>query len=336
LQGEGLGVRVEMGSNMPPRRAFVRTALISLTSLAAGCAREEVRAPTADEEDLKSLRAVDPKYVAYRETGRIETAMHAPRGIACANGDVLVVVGDSSAIWFKLSGKPARSVDVAGDPTSVAVSPDGTTYVGLTDHVEVFSDAGVRTSVWPILGTRAHITSLALGRNDVFVADAGARSVLRCRQDGAIVARIGQKDEGSGYPGLIVPSPHLDVAAAADGGVYVSNPGMHRVEKHSAEGRFLSSWGSPANTLDAFCGCCNPTDFALLPDGKFVTSEKGIPRVKVYDAGGTFLEVVAGPDAFVSHAMGLDVCVTPDGRVLVLDPPSKSVRLFTRVAGKIG
>ena len=31
-----------------------------------------------------------------------------------------------------------------------------------------------------------------------------------------------------------------------------------------------------------FFGCCNPAQLAVLPDGRFVTAEKGIPRVKIY------------------------------------------------------
>ncbi|MBM3243119.1 hypothetical protein FJZ31_43220, partial [Candidatus Poribacteria bacterium] len=44
--------------------------------------------------------------------------------------------------------------------------------------------------------------------------------------------------------------------------------------------------------IDGFCGCCNPVNFAMLPDGRFVTCEKGLPRVKIYDADGTFSGVV--------------------------------------------
>jgi glucose/arabinose dehydrogenase len=58
--------------------------------------------------------------------------------------------------------------------------------------------------------------------------------------------------------------------------------------------------------------------------------------VKVYSSSGQFQEVVAGPDAFVSNTMGLDLAVAPDGSVLVLDPKAKVVRVFQRTGAKAG
>ena len=89
-------------------------------------------------------------------------------------------------------------------------------------------------------------------------------------------------------------------------------------------------WGAPGSDLASFCGCCNPVDFALMPDGGFVTGEKGIPRVKVHTAQGRFVEFVAGPDQFASNTMSLDLAVSHDGRVLVLDAIQGAVRVFSR------
>jgi hypothetical protein len=83
-------------------------------------------------------------------------------------------------------------------------------------------------------------------------------------------------------------------------------------------------------TLDGFCGCCNPSHLALTPDGKFITSEKGLPRVKVYDRAGRFECVVAGPDRFARDTVGLDVAVDSTGRILVLDPAAGAVRVFEK------
>ena len=65
-------------------------------------------------------------------------------------------------------------------------------------------------------------------------------------------------------------------------------------------------------------------------------------RDRVYDSGGDFVGVVAGPEKFVEHdrrtsatdvspsLIGLDVAVDSRGRVLVLDPALSEVRIFTR------
>jgi hypothetical protein len=71
-----------------------------------------------------------------------------------------------------------------------------------------------------------------------------------------------------------------------------------------------------------------------------VTSEKGLPRIKVYDATGRFESVVAGleqleiehqsvvdPRTAGQHS-AFDVATDTQGRVLVLDPRRKVVRIF--------
>ena len=97
--------------------------------------------------------------------------------------------------------------------------------------------------------------------------------------------------------------------------------------------------------IEGFCGCCNPVNFAMLPDGRFVTCEKGLPRAKVYDADGAFASVVAGPEAFLENGRtctlddlsncqtgGLNVAVDSQGHVLVMDPIERVVRIFAEIS----
>jgi hypothetical protein len=94
---------------------------------------------------------------------------------------------------------------------------------------------------------------------------------------------------------------------------------------------------------DGFSGCCNPAAFALLPDGGFVTAEKGLPRVKIYDAEGVFVGFVAGAEEFAEAGVvgydkgaagdaegALDVAADSQGRILVLEPRTGRIRVFTR------
>ncbi len=89
----------------------------------------------------------------------------------------------------------------------------------------------------------------------------------------------------------------------------------------------MRSWGLSSNGLEGFGGCCNPTDIALLPDGRVVTSEKGLPRVKVYSADGQLLSVVVPPEEFRPNAVGIDLAAS-GMTIAVLDPDDDVVRLY--------
>jgi hypothetical protein len=164
----------------------------------------------------------------------------------------------------------------------------------------------------------------------VWVGDAGRKLVDHYSRAGQLLGSLGKRDDARKIPGLTTPSPHLDVAVAAGGAVVVTNPGRCAVETYDTGGGLKASWGRASNDLDGFCGCCNPTDLAILPDGKIVTSEKGLPRVKVYLPDGTLESLIAQPPDIAQAAAGIDLAVGADGRVWVLDPAARVVKVFAR------
>ncbi|MCX7803772.1 MAG: hypothetical protein N3A38_01150, partial [Planctomycetota bacterium] len=99
------------------------------------------------------------------------------------------------------------------------------------------------------------------------------------------------------------------------------------IEQYAPYGRFMSSWGRPSMGLDGFCGCCNPTDIAVFPDGRVVTSEKGIARLKVHDPAGNVLAYI-GPSFFDAGAAGIDLAVSFSGEIYAADPSSGRILVF--------
>jgi hypothetical protein len=67
-----------------------------------------------------------------------------------------------------------------------------------------------------------------------------------------------------------------------------------------------------------------------LEDDSFVTSEKGIARVKIYNRIGNLVSVVAAADLFIEGTVGLDLAVDSAQRIYVLDPMQKAVRIFAK------
>jgi hypothetical protein len=146
--------------------------------------------------------------------------------------------------------------------------------------------------------------------------------------DAELVGEVVAQALGRETPGFVVPSPYFDLAIAPSGLLFVANPGRQRVESYFEDGTLVSVWGKASFDLDGFSGCCNPSHLAVLPDGRLVTSEKGLVRVKVHDAEGRFLGVVAEGAALGEDTAPREVAADSSGRVVILDPATRSVRVF--------
>jgi len=290
--------------------------------------------------DLAELRKVDPKLILYDAVATIRTGFEDARAIAVdADGRIAIAADSAIHLWPRdgLTAKldPARTKVIKTERTPLCLAwSAGRVYAGVGGKVEIYDDAGDRQAVWDMGNDKAVLTSIAVSEQDVFVADAGNRLVLHYERSGKLIGPIGRKDPDRRVPGFIIPSPYFDLAMAPDGLLRVANPGRLRIEAYTTAGDMEFSWGRPSPRISGFSGCCNPVNFAVLPDGRFVTCEKGLRRVKLYDAEGKFLGVVAPPSAFATdpplgRKVGeLDVAVGPDGRILVLDPYTGLVKVF--------
>lgn len=294
--------------------------------------------------DLSQLAKVDPNLILYAESGPIiRTGFGQSRAIGLDSTGRVCVAGDRAIRIFDASGNVERTIAIAGEPQCFTVLDDGTIYVGMRDHVEVLDAQGKVTASWEPLGEEAVLTSIAKHGDVVFVADAGHRIVLHYDTAGTLVGHIGEKDPDRDIPGFSIPSPHFDLAVSRDGLLRVADPGRNRIDTFTQDGSLEFWWGERSNGIKGFCGCCNPVSFALLADGGFVTAEKGLVRVKVFNSDGAFVGVVAGPDRFAAgkqmkicetpeecQGVALDVAAGADGRIYVLDPTDNTVKVFDK------
>ena len=277
------------------------------------------------EYSIEDYRKVDPALVKYRELEPIVPAIGKIAALAVGE-DGRIYIGGENAIGI-VGGE---TVPVSGTPSCLAVDEQGNLFAGMRDHVEMISPNG-DVDVWDSPGEKALLTSIAVDIWYVYAADAGSRRIWRYdrRNPHGKPLEIGKKDWANGVRGFYVPSPFFDVAISrADGSLWAVNPGYHALENYRPDGMPLSSWDASGMNIEGFSGCCNPSHFALLPDGAFVTAEKGLPRVKIHNLDGSLRCVVAVPDQFDDGVTGLDVAVGDEGKIYVLDPSRNQVRIF--------
>lgn len=301
----------------------------------------------AFQYNLANLRKIDPASITYEEKGTFETGLANNVAVA-ADGETVYVAGGRRLRSFVV-GKPVDEFALEGEAHALAVT-GGHAYVALADRVcEAQLNGGATPAwrTWDRAGGKVNFTSVAVGEREVYVADAGNRVVWRYDKAGKLLGSIGQANKDKGVPGLVVPSAHFDVAIGADGLLRVVNPGLRRVEAFTPEGDLEFSWGRESTEADGFSGCCNPSAIVALGDGRLVTAEKGqLAMVKIFKAdghgsGGVLDAIVAGPDKFrelgeSASTLAPDLAVDSRGRVLVLDPALKQVRVFVSktVAGQ--
>jgi hypothetical protein len=333
------------------RRRFISGTASTPTILALGGAGINALAQKARAAanpfayDIERFGRTDPRLIRYEQVAGFPSGAAQPRRIKVGEDGRFYIAGSTGVIVIDANGSLVSKIALASPAQCIAVAAEGSVFVGLQDHIEVFDREGARQQTWEVPGKKTWLTAVALGESDLFAADSGNRVILRYDRSGKLVGRIGEKNKERNIPGFIVPSPYLDVVAGKDGLLRVNNPGRHRVELYTVEGDYELAWGKPSAGIEGFCGCCNPVALAMLPDGSCVTCEKGLPRVKVYSGQGAFESVVAGPETFPDHAGpgriydasdctlgGLDAAVDKSGRVCVLDLVSSEVRIFKRKA----
>ncbi|MCX6287165.1 MAG: hypothetical protein NTY96_08620 [Bacteroidetes bacterium] len=317
------------------QKIFIISGLILLVAVIAIMLADLFSSKKADQANpydykLGELKKTDSSLNAYSEQLIIKPELEEIHAIACGPGDRIYVAGKNGLEVYNMDGKPDGNFRFEGVASCLALDKKGDIFIGIQEHVEVFDQIGRPLKKWKSISGESVLTGIAVSDSFVFLADAGKKIVYRYDHSGRLINRIGEKDPQKNIPGFIVPSPYFDLALGTKGELWVANTGRHSLEQFSNDGSLNSAWGEASMAVDGFCGCCNPSHFAFLSDGSFVTSEKGIERVKVFSPQGVFKCIVAPPSAFIEGTRGLDLAVDSEDRIIVLDPEKNLVRIFVK------
>ena len=294
--------------------------------------------------DIEQYAKIDPALILYRQVGEaIQTDFQKTHAVLVDNAGNIFIAGDFKLVKYDRTGKLLKEIKLDKEPTCIEIDLNGNLIVGMSNVIVILDSQGKIIQEWTAPTAVSLQTSIAVDKDHIFAADALNKLVWCYDREGNVVKRIGQKNPERNIPGIVVPSAYFDIAMYPDGLLRVVNPGRHWIEAYTSDGDREWYWGKSGIDIEGFSGCCNPVSLAVLPDGGFVTAEKGLVRVKTYDADGEFVGVVAGPDQLgwveplrvcktpeECKAKGFDLAVDKQGRIYILDTVRNVVRIFEK------
>jgi DNA-binding beta-propeller fold protein YncE len=125
------------------------------------------------------------------------------------------------------------------------------------------------------------------------------------------------------------------IAVGPDGSIYVADSHNNRIQRFSAEGQLLNSWGTFGDALsgDAPGGTFNePWDVAVAADGSVFVADTWNHRIQKFTADGQFIKMWGhyvdqgqGPEGFWGPR---GIAIDSQGWVYVADTGNKRVVIF--------
>jgi DNA-binding beta-propeller fold protein YncE len=172
---------------------------------------------------------------------------------------------------------------------------------------------------------------LAVGPDgSVYVADSRHHRIQHFSADGQFLKAWGTFGDNSLQAAATGQfNEPWGVAVGPDGSVYVSDTWNHRIQKFTADGAPLLTWGhyGQAETPDAFWG---PRGIDVDSQGKVYVADTGNKRIVVFDASGNFIaqfgQVGIEAGQFDEPT---DIAVDSIGNVYVADTWNQRVQVFT-------
>ena len=244
-------------------------------------------------------------------------------GLALDKSGLLYASGDSEIKVFDPTGKVRSHWRTQRPALAVSLSPNGQVYVGEEGQIEIF-DPGSRTArIWRDEKMLGRITAIGFTGGSVLAGDARGRAIRHLDAAGQALNTIGAD---SNVGGLLIPNGVVSFAVDSDGAIQTANPGKHRVERYTPDGKLLGHFGKFSfHDPAGFTGCCNPTNVALS-DRIYVTEKAG-PRLKAYNPTGEFLGVIAA-DCFDPNCKNISIAAGPRGLVYAADTVRLQIFVF--------
>lgn len=296
--------------------------IASWLALRPGAPAQTARLGRSFQFDANGTAHTPVDFPQYTESTTINIKDQNVTAITVGDDDRIVLCNPDGLTILNAEGTTLQLIPLPFPPFCTAVSTNGTFYVGTEGRVAVLAPDGTLQETLLLPQSDARPSCVMIHGQHLFIADAQNGNLIQMDRSGHLVRTI------SNF--TLFSSPGFDVALDHEGFIWANNPGERALRKYRTDGQLVTSWTRPGRDITGFSGCCNPTDIAMLKDGTIVTSEKHILRIKVLDPQGRVKAVVAGPEAFDSELLRVDIATDSLGRVLVLDSARQQLRIFER------
>lgn len=195
-------------------------------------------------------------------------------------GDNIIVSTADQVQIYQANGTLQSSFKIDSNLRDLAVTSNEILLL-YPSHIEVFNTQGKQIRKWKAAKENSDYCSIAFGGGSVYITDAGNKNICQYSIDGNFQRIIDSPNR------FIIPSYTFGITYN-NGTIFCSNPGRHQVEKYSADGKYIGSFGEAGGAIGKFCGCCNPVHLSYTDTGDLITSEKGNPRISCYSPDGQF------------------------------------------------
>ncbi|MDR3181320.1 MAG: hypothetical protein LBT89_00110 [Planctomycetaceae bacterium] len=307
---------------------------------------------------VKSHQYVPPQWITYRQTKLIEVGVTEPLCFAAVDGNSFVTgeASPPSLIVFDYNGQTVKRFPLPQKPEAVTFCNEKFA-VAFADGIGIYNADGKHEKTLQTSMPQTDIRSLVFTDDAVFAADTAARRIYKFDSAGTLVKTFGEAYAGAEKDGstaeqggehftgfTVYQSPLTMTLSPKTGLLHITNPGRHRIETFTQDGQYEAalSWGYASGDLGGFAGCCNPVAVASLADGRTITAEKGVSRVKIYRTNRLLDCVVAGPGELDHCPLSIPkrrrvkandrnfaVGVLPNESIAVFDLNWKLLRIFT-------
>lgn len=274
--------------------------------------------------EIDEYKKVDPALIHHQEIRQFKVELDDHAAIATFNNQIYLA-NKSLITVLSIKGQQLKEIKIKPNARALAVSSNKIA-IAHQQTVEVMDHSGNLIYETHAFSDSSVFTSVAIWDEIIIVADAGKRKLYGFKE-GELTLEIEGISGAKNLHGFIVPSGYFELAVNTDGELWSTNPGMHALQNYDRNGNLITAWDKASLEIDGFNGCCNPAQFTFMSNGRFLTSEKGMPRIKIYSKTGELQSVVAPPSKFEGNQRAAEVCAIGE-TIIALDFDRELIRIF--------